>query len=113
MKKILVEGHRGYCAKYPENTLISFEAAIDLGVDAIEFDVWLSADKVPVLMHDRNAFRTCRVARTLVTMTLAEIKAELEPAYTEKFGDEFVNKGITVPTLEELLQLCAKKRLAM
>lgn len=110
MKSILVEGHRGYCEKYPENTLISFEAAIDLGVDAIEFDVWLSADKVPVLMHDRNAFRTCRVARTLDTMTLAEIKAELEPAYTEKFGDEFVNKGITVPTLEELLQLCAKKK---
>jgi spermidine/putrescine transport system permease protein len=31
MKNIIVEGHRGYCAKYPENTLISFEAALDLG----------------------------------------------------------------------------------
>ena len=35
MKNILVEGHRGYCAKYPENTMISFKAAIELGVDAI------------------------------------------------------------------------------
>ena len=39
MNKILVEAHRGYCAKYPENTLISFEAAMDMGVDGIELDV--------------------------------------------------------------------------
>lgn len=39
MGKILVEGHRGYCEKYPENTLPSFEASLELGVDAIEFDV--------------------------------------------------------------------------
>ena len=57
---ILIEGHRGICAKYPENTLISFEAAIDRGVDAFEFDVWLTKDKVPVIMHDGNAARTLR-----------------------------------------------------
>ena len=39
MKSIIVEGHRGYCAKYPENTMLSFERAMELGVDAIEFDV--------------------------------------------------------------------------
>lgn len=109
MKKIVVEGHRGYCAKYPENTLISFEAALDLGVDAIEFDVWLTSDKVPVLMHDGNARRTCGVDRHLRDMTLAEVK-ELEPAYTEKFGDTYKGRGVTVPTLEELLILCKEKR---
>ena len=102
MKKILVEGHRGYCAKYPENTLISFNAALELGVDAIEFDVWLTADKVPVLMHDGNAIRTCGVNRYLCDMSLNEVK-ELEPAYCEKFGDEYVGKGIQVPTLEETI----------
>ena len=70
MKRILIEGHRGYCAKYPENTMISYEAAMELGVDAMEFDVWLSADKVPVLMHDGNAFRTCGVDRRLREMTI-------------------------------------------
>ena len=50
--KIYVEGHRGYCDKYPENTILSFEKAIELGVDAVEFDVWLTSDKQPVLMHD-------------------------------------------------------------
>ena len=108
MKNILIEGHRGYCARYPENTLISFEAAIDLGVDAMEFDVWLSKDKVPVLMHDATAYKTAGVDRPLGEMTLAAIKA-LEPAYRKKFGEEFVGRGVEVPTLEELLQLCARK----
>jgi hypothetical protein len=86
MKKIFTEGHRGYCAKYPENTLISYEAALDLGVDAIEFDIWLTKDKVPVLMHDENARRTCGVDVTLRELTLAEVK-ELEPCYEAKFGE--------------------------
>ena len=43
--KVYVEGHRGYCAKYPENTLLSFEKAIELGCDGVEFDVWLTKDK--------------------------------------------------------------------
>lgn len=105
MKNIVVEGHRGYCAKYPENTLISFKAALELGVDAIEFDVWLSKDKVPVLMHDGMATRTCGVNKHLRDMELSEIK-ELEPAYTEKFGDTYKGIGVTVPTLEELLIFC-------
>ena len=109
MKNIIVEGHRGYCAKYPENTLISFEAALDLGVDAIEFDVWLTSDKVPVLMHDGNALRTCGVNVHLRDLTLEEAK-KLEPAYESKFGDTYKNMGVTVPTLEELLILCKNKR---
>ena len=112
MKNIVVEGHRGYAAKYPENTLISYEAAIDLGVDCFEFDIWLSKDKVPVLMHDCNASRTCGVNKNLQDMTLDEIKT-LEPAYTAKFGDEFVGRGITVPTLRELCELVQRKRPGM
>lgn len=109
MKKILIEGHRGYCAKYPENTLVSFEAALDAGVDAMEFDVWLTSDKVPVLMHDGNCLRTCGVDRHLRDMSLAEVK-ELEASYEKKFGDAFKGQDVRVPTLEELLQLCAAKR---
>ncbi len=107
MKKIIVEGHRGYCAKYPENTLISFAAAMDLGVDAVEFDVWLTRDKVPVLMHDGNARRTCGVDVHLRDLTLAEVK-QLDASYPAQFGEQF--KGECVPTLEELLILRAQKR---
>ncbi len=104
MNPITVEGHRGYCAVYPENTLPSYRAAIALGVDAIEFDVWLSADKVPLLMHDGNARRTCGVDRHLRDMTYEEIRT-LEPAYREKFGDKYAGQGIRVPTLRETLEL--------
>ena len=69
MKKIYAEGHRGMGAFYPENTLLSFEKAMDAGLDAIEFDVWLSKDKIPVLMHDGNASRTAGVNRHLRDMT--------------------------------------------
>ena len=109
MKKILVEGHRGYCARYPENTLISYEAAMDLGVDAFEFDVWLTSDKVPVLMHDGNCLRTCGVNRHLRDMTYDEVK-KLDACYSDKFGDLYRGQGIGVPTLEQTLQLAERKR---
>ena len=110
MKNIIVEGHRGFCAKYPENTLISFEAAIDLGVDCFEFDVWLSKDGVPVIQHDCLLTRTCKVDKCIVNMTLKEIKEELEPCYEEKFGDKFKGMGLEVLTLEELLTFVKSKR---
>lgn len=112
MKEIYVEGHRGYCAKFPENTMISYEAAIDLGVDAFEFDIWLSSDKVPVLMHDQNCLRTCGYDRNLRDMNLAEIK-QLDAGYAKKFGNQFVDKGIQVPTLEELCEMVNRKRPGM
>ena len=46
--------HRGYALHYPENTLIGIEAAIRAGARYVEVDVQLSADKVPVLFHDRT-----------------------------------------------------------
>jgi len=109
MKKIIVEGHRGYCAKYPENTLISYEAAMRLGVDAIEFDVWLTSDKIPVLMHDGNALRTCGENLHVRNLTLAEVK-KLDACYEEKFGDQFKNMDVRVPTLEETLILAGNLR---
>lgn len=108
MKNVVVEGHRGFCAKYPENTMISFAAAIELGVDAIEFDVWLTKDKIPVVMHDGNAYRTCGVDRHVRDMTLDEVKA-LDAGYERKFGNLYTGKGVAVPTLEELLAFCKEK----
>lgn len=103
MKKIYTEGHRGACALYPENTLLSFQKAMEMGVDAVEFDIWLTSDKVPVLMHDGNAFRTCGVDRDLRDMTLAEVK-KLCPYCPKSFGNRFADQ-VEVPTLYELLEL--------
>ena len=106
MKKIEVEGHRGFCAVYPENTLLSFEKALKIGADRIEFDIWLSKDKVPVIMHDKNPLRTCGVEGDLREMTLEEIK-QLNPCYADRFADLFDGQ-VQVPTLRELLEM--KKR---
>jgi len=108
MQKIYVEGHRGWAAKYPENTLLSFEKAIELGVDAVEFDVWLTSDKAPVLMHDGNPLRTCGVDGHLRDMTLAQVKT-LDPCYRDKFGEEFAGQ-VQIPTLYELLELVKNTR---
>ena len=108
MKKIYTEGHRGFCAKYPENTLLSFEKAIEMGVDAVEFDVWLSADQVPVLMHNGSPWRTCGVDGHLRNMTLEQIR-KLDPCYAKKFGEAFRGK-VQVPTLYELLELIKSKK---
>ena len=106
--KVYVEGHRGYCAKYPENTLLSFEKAIELGCDGVEFDVWLTKDKQPVLMHDGSPLRTCGVDGHLREMTLEEVK-QLDPCYRDKFGEEFAGQ-VKVPTLYELLELVKAKK---
>ena len=104
-ERVLIEGHRGYAAKYPENTMASFRAALALPIDAFEFDVWLSRDKVPVIMHDGNAKRTCGVDRDLRDMTLSEIKtldagSRFDPAF----------RGERVPTLREVLELVKATR---
>jgi glycerophosphoryl diester phosphodiesterase len=51
-------GHRGAKGHCPENTLASFEKAIALGVDMIELDVWLSSDKIAMVIHDETIDRT-------------------------------------------------------
>jgi len=103
LKKIIVEGHRGYCSKYPENTLISFEKALELVVDAIEFDVWLSKDKVPVIIHDGDVSRTTDGEGHVRDKTLEEIK-RLDAG--KWFGGEF--SGQKIPTLREALELFEK-----
>jgi glycerophosphoryl diester phosphodiesterase len=102
---IFAEAHRGYRSEYPENTLISFQKAMELPIDAFEFDVWLSADGVPVIMHDGNTKRTTGVDAMLNQLTLAQIK-ELDAGSHKdaRFAGE------QVPTLEELLALARRMR---
>jgi glycerophosphoryl diester phosphodiesterase len=74
----------------PENSLAGLALAADLGCRAVEFDVMLTADRVPILMHDETLARTTPCAGRVAELTLAEIRA-CAPA---------------VPTLAEALALC-------
>lgn len=58
MREPLIIGHRGASAVAPENSIAAFEAAIAAGADGIEFDVRLSRDGVPVIIHDDTLQRT-------------------------------------------------------
>jgi len=101
-----VLGHRGICAHYPENTLISFEAAIRLGVDLIEFDINITRDGETVVIHDNTIDRTCLGHTGAVRdYTLAELKSF--DFATPKFADVFHN--VPIPTLREVLELGAMK----
>jgi glycerophosphoryl diester phosphodiesterase len=50
--------HRGACAYAPENTLVAFQKAVDMGIRFVEFDVMLSADGYPFIFHDDTLMRT-------------------------------------------------------
>lgn len=58
-------GHRGASLAYPENTLASFTQAIADGADAIETDIHLSRDRVPLMFHDPDLLRTTGVKGTI------------------------------------------------
>ena len=99
---IPVLGHRGIRSRYPENTLLSFEKAIELGVDLIEFDVHKTADGELVVIHDRDIARTSDHEGPVRSYTLAELKSfDFGSHLDEKF------RGIAIPTLREVLTLAA------
>ncbi len=87
--------HRGDSAHEAENTLESFDAAIAVGADAVEFDVRLAADGTAVVMHDPGVERTTDGTGLIRDLTLGEIK---------RLSIRTADGGTTeVPTLEETL----------
>jgi glycerophosphoryl diester phosphodiesterase len=66
--------HRGYKKKYPENTLVAFQAAINAGVPMIELDVTLCRDRKLVVIHDETLERTTNGHGSVHDYTLEELK---------------------------------------
>lgn len=78
-------GHRGAKGHSPENTLASFEKAIALGVDMIELDVWLSSDKIPMVIHDETIDRTTSKTGLVTDYSAKELQALGIPALIDVF----------------------------
>jgi len=95
-----VFAHRGFSGRYPENTLLSFQKAVELGVDGIELDVHLTKDGELVVIHDETVDRTCAAHGKVKDRTLAELK-ELDASFTYR-GRYGVNR---IPTLREYFDL--------
>ncbi len=118
-----LQGHRGARGLFPENTLEGFAAAIHLGVDALELDVAITRDGVPVVFHDmtlspeiaRDATgawitRADIAIHRLTRLQLAEYDVgRLRPgsAYAARHPDQVALDGTRIPDLEAVLRLTA------
>lgn len=92
-------GHRGAAGTAPENTLVSFRRAKELGAQAVEFDLHRTKDGHLVVIHDPTLERTTTGAGLVRELTLAEIR---QADAGVKKGDQF--RGERVPTLAELIE---------
>lgn len=94
--------HRGYALRYPENTLESLRAAVSAGAGYLEFDVQMTADGVPVLLHDGDLWRTGQDERVVMDLTLDQLW-EIEVTETRRLGPRFF--GVQAPTLDDAVAL--------
>ena len=100
-----VWAHRGASGYAPENTLPAFELALEQGADGVEFDVQLSSDGTPVVIHDETLGRTTDGAGRVVDHTLAE----LQLLDASNGMPEYAGTGL--PTMDEVLDLLAPAEL--
>lgn len=92
--------HRGFSGRYPENTLLAFEKAMEIGVDGIELDVQLTKDGEVVIIHDEKIDRTTDGKGNVIDYTYEEL---------QKFDASYIYKGKVgfnkIPTLREYFDL--------
>ncbi len=93
--KTVVFGHRGIPTKLPENSLAGFEYSLEHGVEGIEFDVHLTKDSVPVIMHDEKIDRTTDGKGYIHDYTYQQLK------------QFHLENGETIPLLAKFLKLVA------
>ncbi len=94
--------HRGFSQVAPENSMPAFGAAVALGAEEIEFDLWITADGELVSAHDDRLERVSDGEGFVADKTLKELK-ELD--FGVRFGAGF--KGLRIPTFEEILSKLA------
>ncbi len=94
--------HRGWSSRYPENSRLGIEAALQAGVPSVEFDVQLSADAVPVVIHDPTLLRTAGVPGHVSDFSARELAAVSvhEPA---RLGTRF--SRVPLPSLADIVTL--------
>jgi len=100
----LLIAHRGYKAKYPENTMAAFKAAMVIGSPMIELDVTLSRDRKIVVIHDETLDRTTNGRGDVREHAFSELRSLDAGSW---FSPEF--KGEKLPSLDEVFDLCAGK----
>jgi glycerophosphoryl diester phosphodiesterase len=108
-KEILVVGHRGAAGLEPENTLGSFQKAVELGVDAVECDLHLSADGELIVIHDDRVDRTTNGKGKVAKMTLSQLRQLDAGKGGIPNAIRRVGNPQRIPTFQELLDLIKGK----
>ena len=67
--------HRGDMSTYPENSMLAFKSAVEMGFTHVELDIQLSKDLVPIVIHDDNLKRTTGIDKNVRDLTADEINA--------------------------------------
>ena len=120
-----LQGHRGARGVAPENTLAGFRVALETGVDTLELDLGLTADGVPVVLHDRRlspAITRDASGRWIIepgptvrSMRRAELTAydvgRIDPAseYAGRFPEQQPVDGARIPALAEVIALLEER----
>jgi glycerophosphoryl diester phosphodiesterase len=95
------EGHRGAGLLEPENTLMSFQRGIDLDLDGIEFDVWMSIDGVPIIIHGTD--------EGIVKFKDSSLDIHVNKIHSKDLKSWELHTGGYIPTFEEVLLLAKNK----
>ena len=104
----VLQAHRGVSSDYPENTLVAYRAAVELGYGMIELDARFTSDNKCVMMHDHTLNRTTRNmdGTPLVEETkICDVKFDYVRGLDAGLHKGECFKGEHVPTLEEVLEL--------
>jgi glycerophosphoryl diester phosphodiesterase len=99
MSDFILIAHRGFSSKAPENTIAAFDRALDSGFTNVELDVQLTADGIPVVIHDGMIDRTTNGTGPVASMTYAQLaKLDAGSWFDRNFAGE------KVPLLEAVLK---------
>lgn len=96
----ILVAHRGWPARYPENTLEGFAAAAAAGARWLECDVQVSADGVPFVCHDLSLRRTAALDRNITELTARQLQ-RLSAGEPERFGTRYAETKL--PALTALM----------
>ncbi len=94
--------HRGYAARYPENTLIAMKKAVEAGALFLECDIQLTSDAIPILHHDPDLARSTGSGGSVIELPFEEL-SRLSFGEPLRFGKKYEETKIT--RLEDMVAL--------
>src|SRR5579859_1906181 len=99
--RVLRIAHRGASAYAPENSLLAFQRAAEMGADSVEIDIHVTADDVPVVSHDESLKRVFAVDANIRDLSLSALQALMPPDREP------------IPTFEQVVKTCADLKLGL